>query len=112
MLKRAHIEASGLWPTSRCGPSRSRAGRARTTVELSENEWAKACNQRDGYRLYAVYDCATARPRLARVRDPFAKLLARSRLFSAFSIPASSVQAAACVSEEESGARRTALAGA
>ena len=62
---------------------------------LSENEWAKACNLREGYWLYAVYDCATPRPRLVRVRDPFAKLLARSRVLSAFSIPASSVQAAA-----------------
>ena len=71
-------------------------GRARTgAIELSENEWAKACNLRDGYWLYAVYDCATPRPRLLRVRDPFAKLLARSREFSAYSIPASSVQAAA-----------------
>ena len=71
-------------------------GRAGTgDVELSDNEWAKACNLRDGYWLYAVYDCATPRPRLMRVRDPFAKLLARSRVFSAYSIPAASVQAAA-----------------
>ena len=79
-------------------------GRARGgDIELSENEWAKACNLRDGYWLYAVYDCATPRPRLVRVRDPFAKLLARSRVFSAFSIAASSVQAAAeGAGEEES----------
>ena len=71
-------------------------GRAGTgDVELSENEWAKACNLRDGYWLYAVYDCATPRPRLVRVRDPFAKLLARSRTFSTYAIPAPSVQAAA-----------------
>ena len=71
-------------------------GRAGTgDVELSENEWAKACNLRDGYWLYAVYDCATPRPRLVRVRDPFAKLLAKSRVFSAYSIAAASVQAAA-----------------
>ena len=71
-------------------------GRARAGgIELSENEWAKACNLRDGYWLYAVYDCATPRPWLVRVRDPFAKLLASNRVFSAFSIPASSVQAAA-----------------
>ena len=55
-------------------------GRADTGgIELSENEWAKACNLRDGYWLYVVYDCATPRPRLLRVRDPFGKLLARSR---------------------------------
>ncbi|MYN67298.1 MAG: DUF3883 domain-containing protein [Acidobacteria bacterium] len=71
-------------------------GRAGTgDVELSENEWAKACNLRDGYWLYAVYDCATPRPRLVRVRDPFAKLLAKSRVFSTYAISAASVQAAA-----------------
>ena len=54
-------------------------GRARAGgIELSENEWAKACNLRAGYWLYAVYDCATPRPRLVRVRDPFGKLLVRS----------------------------------
>ena len=72
-------------------------GRARTgDIELSENEWAKACNLRDGSWLYAVYDvCATPRPRLVRVRDPFGKLLVRSRESAAYSIPASAVQAAA-----------------
>ena len=71
-------------------------GRARGgDIELSENEWAKACNLRGGYWLYAVYDCATPRPRLVRVRDPFAKLLAKSRMFSAYAISAASVQAAA-----------------
>ena len=71
-------------------------GRARDgDIELSDNEWAKACNLRAGYWLYAVYDCATPRPRLARVRDPFGKLLVRSRELSAHSIPASSVRAAA-----------------
>ena len=71
-------------------------GRARAgDIELSENEWAKACNLRDGYWLYAVYDCATPRPRLLRVRDPFGKLLVRSRESSAYSIPAAEVFAAA-----------------
>ena len=71
-------------------------GRARTgNIELSENEWAKACNLRDGYWLYAVYDCATPRPRLVRVRDPFGKLLVRSRELSACSMPAAEVYAAA-----------------
>lgn len=48
-------------------------------VELSENEWARACNLRDRYWLYVVYDCASAHPRLLRIRDPFGKLLARAR---------------------------------
>ena len=71
-------------------------GRARAgDIELSDNEWAKACNLRDGYWLYAVYDCATPRPRLVRVRDPFGKLLVRTRELSAHSISAAAVQAAA-----------------
>jgi len=32
---------------------------------------------RQGYWLYAVYDCATPTPRLVRVQDPFGNLLAR-----------------------------------
>ena len=55
-------------------------GRARTGgVEVSENEWAKACNLRDRYWLYVVFDCGTPRPRLVRVQDPFDKLLARAK---------------------------------
>ncbi len=77
-------------------------GRARAgDIELSDNEWAKACNLRDGYWLYAVYDCATPRPRLVRVNDPFTKLIARTRTLSAHSISASSVQAAAVAATEE-----------
>ena len=48
-------------------------------VEVSANEWAKACNLRDGYWLYAVYDCGTPSPRLVRVQDPFGSLLAKSK---------------------------------
>ena len=55
-------------------------GRARTgEVEISSNEWAKACNMREGYWLYTVYDCATPNPRLACVRDPFGSLFARAK---------------------------------
>ncbi|MEW6276083.1 MAG: helicase-related protein [Bacillota bacterium] len=55
-------------------------GRAGTgDIELSENEWARACNLRDRYWLYVVYDCASAHPRLLRVQDPFGKLLARRK---------------------------------
>ncbi|MCR4419675.1 MAG: helicase-related protein [Clostridia bacterium] len=46
-------------------------------IELSENEWGRACNLRHRYWLYVVYDCASAHPRLLRVQDPFGKLLAR-----------------------------------
>ena len=48
-------------------------------VEVSENEWAKACNLRERYWLYVVFDCATPRPRLVRVRDPFGRLLANAK---------------------------------
>ena len=55
-------------------------GRATTgDVEVSANEWAKACNMRQSYWLYAVYDCATPNPRLLRVQDPFGSLLARAK---------------------------------
>ena len=46
---------------------------------MSANEWIRACNLRDKYWLYVVFDCATPHPRLVRVSDPFARLIARSR---------------------------------
>lgn len=49
------------------------------SIEITANEWARACILRDEYWLYAVFDCASAAPRLSRVRDPFARLLARSK---------------------------------
>jgi hypothetical protein len=55
-------------------------GRGETgDIEVSANEWAKACNMREKYWLYAVYDCATPNPRLVRVQDPFGRLLARAK---------------------------------
>jgi len=48
-------------------------------VEMTENEWARACILRDKYWLYAVFDCGTSRPRLLRVQDPFGKLVAKAR---------------------------------
>ena len=48
------------------------------SVEISDNEWDKACNLRE-YWLYVVYDCATPSPRLIRVQDPFAELIVRGR---------------------------------
>lgn len=49
------------------------------SIEMTENEWAAACNHRDRYWLYVVFDCATPYPRLLRVQDPFGKLLIRGR---------------------------------
>ncbi len=55
-------------------------GRANTgDVEVTSNEWARAANLREGYWLYAVYDCATPAPRLVRVQDPFNALLAKAK---------------------------------
>ncbi len=55
-------------------------GRATTgDVEVSANEWAKACNMRRNYWFYVVYDCATPSPRLVRVQDPFGNLLAKAK---------------------------------
>ena len=64
-------------------------------VEMSENEWARACNLRDGYWLYVVFDCATPHPRLVRVRDPFARLLVGSRESIACTITPGAVMEAA-----------------
>ena len=50
-------------------------------VDISENEWAKACNLREKYWLYIVFDCASSQPRLIRIQDPWSKLLTRVRGF-------------------------------
>ena len=89
----ARREGLGDWPgfdLRSCRPAGANAGaedraievkgRAGSGgVEVSENEWAAACNLRARYWLYVVFDCATARPRLIRIRDPFGSLLARAR---------------------------------
>ena len=71
-------------PAGARGPAEDRAievkGRAGSgAVEVSANEWAAACNLRGCYWLYVVFDCATPRPRLVKVRDPFGTLLAKAR---------------------------------
>lgn len=48
-------------------------------IEMTENEWAKACNLRQNYWLYVVYDCGTSHPRLLRIQDPFARLIAKAK---------------------------------
>jgi transcriptional regulator with XRE-family HTH domain len=53
-------------------------GRAGTgDVDISENEWAKACNLRDKYWLYVVFECGKSQPRLVRIQDPWGKILPR-----------------------------------
>lgn len=48
-------------------------------IELTENEWARACNERGRYWLYVVFGCGTPVPRLTRVRDPLGSLLFRQK---------------------------------
>ena len=60
-------------------------------IELKDNEWANACNLRGKYWLYVVFDCATSHPRLVRVRDPFGKLLAKTRVSTAYTITESEI---------------------
>ncbi len=48
-------------------------------IEITDNEWARACNLRNRYWLYVVYECGSAAPRLLRVQDPFGRLLANTR---------------------------------
>lgn len=48
-------------------------------IELTENEWARAINERERYWLYAVFDCGTPKPRLFRVQDPFGALFGRAQ---------------------------------
>ncbi len=48
-------------------------------IEMTENEWARACILRERCWLYAVFDCGGVQPRLLRVQDPFAKLIAKAR---------------------------------
>lgn len=55
-------------------------GRAQTgEIEMSDNEWARAFNMGKAYWLYVVFDCATPKPRLVRVQDPFSILLAKAK---------------------------------
>ena len=69
--------------------------RGRGGVQLQDNEWGSACNNRDTYWLYVVFDCATPHPRLVRVRDPFGKLLAKTRESTAYTITESEILEAA-----------------
>ncbi|MBI4454524.1 MAG: DUF3883 domain-containing protein [Acidobacteria bacterium] len=48
-------------------------------IEVTDNEWAKACNLRGRYWLYVVFECSSAAPRLLRIQDPFSRLLATTK---------------------------------
>jgi SNF2 family DNA or RNA helicase len=57
-------------------------GRAQSgDILVSENEWVAACNHRQKYWLYVVFDCATAKPTLIPLNDPWGKLIARAQNF-------------------------------
>ena len=62
-------------------------------VELSTNEWTSACNLRNRYWLYVVFDCARQEPDLVKVQDPFGKLLASAS--GTIVIPSSAIREAA-----------------
>ena len=61
------------------GSSRSievKGRRGGGTIALSENKWSQACNLRDQYWLYVVYDCVSSQSRLIRVQDSYRKFRA------------------------------------
>lgn len=72
---------------------KGRAGQG--NIQMQANEWKQARHLGERYWLYVVFGCATPAPRLVRVRDPSAKLLARSRGTFAYRISAGSVIEAA-----------------
>ncbi|TVR66598.1 MAG: DUF3883 domain-containing protein [Candidatus Competibacteraceae bacterium] len=45
-------------------------------VEMTANEYGKACTLGDAYWLYAVFQCETARPQLHRIQNPAVALTA------------------------------------
>ena len=67
----------------------------RTAVQMEANEWKQACHLGDRYWLYVVFNCATPNPQLVRVCNPFARLFARSRESSAYTISPKSLIAMA-----------------
>ncbi len=74
---------------------------ARGEVLVSDNEWAKACNQRDTYWLYVVWDCASAHPYALAIADPFGSLLAKTQ--GGVAVPAGEILRASQESHERHG---------
>ena len=83
---RRHIEVKG------------RAGRS--DVLMEDNEWTQANHLRDEYWLYVVLDCATPKPRLFRVRDPFRKFVASKRISARHAISTKAILEAGLGPEE------------
>jgi SNF2 family DNA or RNA helicase len=61
----------------RCVEVKGRADRGE--VFMTQNEWAKAANLGERYWLYVVLDCATPKPTLLRVQNPFTRLLGAAK---------------------------------
>ena len=90
--------ASTCWPRNPDGQLRrievkGRAGR--DGIHMETNEWTQACHLGKDYWLYAVFDCATATPKLLRVQNPFHKLVVSRQESAMFAIAASAVAEAA-----------------
>ncbi len=49
-------------------------------VELTENEWISACNLRESYWLYVVFNCASPHPQLLRIQNPFGRLMGKKKI--------------------------------
>ena len=54
------------------GQTRCQAG----SIELTKNEWSRACNLSDRYCHYVFNECTTPSPRLLRVQNQLRKLMA------------------------------------
>ena len=72
---------------------KGRAGQG--NIQMEVNEWKQALHLGARYWLYVVLDCATPAPRLLRVQDPFAKLLASRRDSASYAISAKALAEAA-----------------
>ena len=72
---------------------KGRAGQG--NIQMEVNEWKQALHLGARYWLYVVLDCATPAPRLLRVQDPFAKLLASRRDSASYAISAKALTEAA-----------------
>ena len=65
------------------------------SIQMSYNEWVKACNLGSDYWLYVVFGCATPNPHLIRVNDPFHKLIMKGHQSMSFTVTQSELLGAA-----------------
>ena len=75
-VRHGHISTLHIWPARwRVAVCRAETG----DIEVSANEWVKACTMRQGYWLDTVYDCATPNPRFVRVQGQFGNPPAKAK---------------------------------